>query len=88
MCLISCAQVWIRGGDYTPAWFLFQQLSRTMLRNSDLDSSHLKTVVLCSELMSLREDTKESEHMLFLVGLGESLSELSLSAVKKARFLL
>ena len=59
-----------------------------MLRNSDLDSSHLKTVVLCSELMSLREDTKELEHMLFLAGLGESLSELSLSAVKKARFLL
>ena len=88
MCLISCSQVWIRGGDYTLAWVFFQQRSRRMLRNSDLDSSHLKTVVLCSELMPLCEDTKESEHMLFLVGLGESLSELSLSAVKKARFLL
>lgn len=88
MCLISCAQVWIRGGDYTYARFFFQQLSRRMLRNSDLDSSDLKTRVLCSELMPLREDSKESEHTLFLAGLGESLSDLSLSAVKKARFLL
>lgn len=59
-----------------------------MLRNSDLDSSDLKTGILCSELMPLHEDAKESEHSLFLVGLGESLSELSLSAVRKARFLL
>lgn len=59
-----------------------------MLRNSDLDSSDLKIRVLCSELMPLREDSKESEHTLFLAGLGESLSDLSLSAVKKARFLL
>lgn len=88
MCLISCAQVWIRGGDYTSARFFFQQLSRRMLRNSDLDSSDLKTGVLCSELMPLREDAKESEHTQFLAGLGDSLSDLSLSAVKKARFLL
>lgn len=88
MCLISCEQVCLRGGDYTSAWFFFQQLSHRMLRNSDLDSSDLKTRVLCSELMPLREDSKESEHTLFLAGLGESLSDLSLSAVKKARFLL
>lgn len=83
MCLISCEQVCLRGGDYTSAWFFFQQLSRRMLRSSDL-----KTRVLCSELMPLREDSKESEHTLFLAGLGENLSDLSLSAVKKARFLL
>lgn len=83
VCMISCAQAWIHGGDHTSARFLFQHVSCTMLRYSDL-----KRAFLCSELMPLHENAKELETMLCFMGLGESLSELSLSAVKKAGFLL
>lgn len=62
---------------------LDSSLAPGMLRNSDL-----KRAFLCSESMPLRENAKELECMLCLVGLGESLSELFLSAVKKARFFL
>lgn len=86
VCMFSLctSMVWIGdSGHTTAAWLFSWQFSCRMLRHSDL-----KRAILCSELMPLHGNAKKSERMLCLPGLGEILSELSLSTVKKARFFL